>query len=427
MPRLPLYNDFVENITNPFTGIVKQCQEIPRKVYDPAIPLWSALLAAPTPTAVGGAGWTEEQAFLACLGEAVERWQTRLFPSELSTLKSFNEWEHEKEEQALAPHEIRVFHQDQYALPDFPFRPWTPESLCYWTLFRELESGLPWWVPSDFCGLMHPAFSSASLSCAPFTPLVSTGLSSGLWGQNVLLKAIQEVIERDGLMKGWWGEYPIKRYPANSIWLKHFTEEERLALQRPNLEYRFYQIDSPFTRHLCLVSLEGEDETGYIFAVGSACRETQQGSWKKAILEAIQDRSYVRYLKNRIPPTFFENRYSFRDFSHHALFYSYFPERLSETALQANSLKQEVETEERMTETESLNSLISTLKPFRIFFRQMTPLALAQNFPECYVLQVLIPGLQGLYADERFPFLGSAFWEKRPLYSYGVFPPHPFP
>src|SRR5208282_537839 len=127
-------------------------------------------------------------------------------------------------------------------------------------------------------------------------PGLSTGLTCGRQGDPVLLRGLQEVIERDGLVGAWWGSYPIEEYPAERVF-GLLDPSLRTRLLRPNLRYRFYRVRSPYSEHVTLVSLAGEDLEGFCFSTGSACRETRKGSWLKAILEAVQGRAYVRYLK----------------------------------------------------------------------------------------------------------------------------------
>ena len=45
-------------------------------------------------------------------------------------------------------------------------------------------------------------------------PSTSTGLGCGRLGQPVLLRGLQEVIERDALMGAWWGRYPLWEWEA---------------------------------------------------------------------------------------------------------------------------------------------------------------------------------------------------------------------
>ena len=71
--------------------------------------------------------------------------------------------------------------------------------------------------------------------------------------------------------------------------LDAFPEASAARFLRPNLTYRFYRIDSPFSAHVTLVTLSGEDREGWCFSVGSACREARGPSWRKAVLEAVQE------------------------------------------------------------------------------------------------------------------------------------------
>jgi hypothetical protein len=41
---------------------------------------------------------------------------------------------------------------------------------------------------------------------------------------------------------------------------------------RPNLRYRFFRIDSPYSSRVTLVTPTGEEREGFCFAAGSACR-----------------------------------------------------------------------------------------------------------------------------------------------------------
>jgi hypothetical protein len=59
-----------------------------------------------------------------------------------------------------------------------------------------------------------------------------------------------------------------------------------------------------------------------------------------------------------------------------------------------------------------------------ILFRDLTPPGLAP--PEWRVLRILIPGLQPLHGDHRFPFLGGPLWKPRRWSDWASILPHPF-
>src|SRR5262249_25945132 len=138
-------------------------------------------------------------------GEAVERWQSWPLPGDGAVPASFQDWP--LDEPAVPPGRWVLFHPEQYALPGFPFRPFTPATVCRWVCFRQAFTGLPWWVPEELAYLALPAGR-----CAGLCPQVSTGLASGRWGQPVLLRALQEVVERDAAVGAWWGRYPLEEH-----------------------------------------------------------------------------------------------------------------------------------------------------------------------------------------------------------------------
>jgi hypothetical protein len=142
-------------------------------------------------------------------------------------------------------------------------------------------------------------------------------------------------------------------------------------LLRPNLRYRCYRVATPFSAHVTIVTLEGEDREGYCFSAGSACRETRAASWEKAFLEAVQGRHYVRYLKaagggpGEVPT----------DFAGHAAWYSHHPEQLAYTVLHHPT---PAVADAEADGAESFAALAERLGSERpVLFRNLTPPALA--------------------------------------------------
>jgi ribosomal protein S12 methylthiotransferase accessory factor len=239
-----------------------------------------------------------------------------------------------------------------------------------------------------------------------------------------LLRGVQEVIERDALMGAWWGRYSLVEWEQErALGILDPSMSDRLS--RPNLRYRFYRVDSPFSAHVTIVTLEGEDHEGFCFSAGSACRETRAASWGKSLLEAVQGRHYVRRLKQQSqgatraepsPPT---------SFAEHAVYYSLHPERLAGTVFhQAGARKDDGIDLDRV---EDLARLIERLGPERpVLFRNLTPPAVAQGPRDWYVLRVVVPGLQPMHGDHRLPFLGGPLWRPRTVADWARVPPHPF-
>lgn len=198
----------------------------------------------------------------------------------------------------------------------------------------------------------------------------ATGLSCGRVGDPVLLRGAQEVIERDALVGGWCGLYPVEEWPVEKV-RELLGNEVWNRVDRPNLRYRFYHIRSLFSAHVTMVSVSGLDHEGWVFSVGSACRESRRASWMKSLLEAVQGRHCVRRLLAQwheaerpaldIPTTFFE----------HALFYAVHPKRLSQTVLERAATPTPDPKADRVETLRDLQSHLGADRP--ILFRNLTP------------------------------------------------------
>lgn len=245
-------------------------------------------------------------------------------------------------------------------------------------------------------------------------------MACGRAWEAVLLRGLQEVLERDALVGAWWQRYPLIEHPFDRV-LHGLLESYAERLVRPNLRYRCYRVLTPYSAHVTVVTLEGEDREGYCFSAGSACRQTRAASWEKSLLEAVQGRHYVRFLKasgagRESMPV---------DFAGHAVWYSRHPEQLANTVLHrpAGAL---TDADEGITE--GIGALAARLGPTRpVLFRNLTPPALLAEGLGWLVLRVLIPGLQPLHGHHGYPFLGGPLWGNRPLSDWQEVPPHPFP
>jgi thiazole/oxazole-forming peptide maturase SagD family component len=404
---------------SPYTGLFSRCGSVPRRAHDPAVCIWAGTLPRWGPAGVdlatGGAGWEEASAEAAGVGEAIERYQCRPLPQDRILTSSYEAWS--LNEPAIAPEGWVLFHSEQYARAGFPFQPLTRHSIVRWVCCRQAGSGLPWWVPEELVFLMLSAGVSHRLG-----PAISTGLSCGRIGDPVLLRGLQEVIERDALMGGWWESYLLEEHdPARVLAGLPPSLPERLL--RPNLRYRCYRVASPFSAHVTVVTLEGEDHEGFCFSAGSACRETRAASWQKAFLEAVQGRHFVRYLKARG-----ENPRKDEmpvDFAGHALYYSLHPKQLRTTVLNRASLAEPSPEESVVEDCQALVERLGESRP--VLFRQVTPPALIVEGLDWIVLRVLVPGLQPMHGHHGYPFLGGPLWTPRGIDEWRSTPPHPFP
>jgi ribosomal protein S12 methylthiotransferase accessory factor len=406
-----------------FTGIFRSFNTRRRRAHEPAVSTWAGagrVAGADGELAAGGAGFEGAEARNACIGEAIERLRPAPLRQDAAIEASFASWP--LDEPALAPGSAVLFHEEQYRQPGFPFEPWEPETACAWTAFRELPSGDPVWAPEEMAFLMPRRGRRHR-----FAPGTSTGLSCGRSPGEAIRRGIEETIERDALVGAWWGRYALEEWPAEAaIGALGGGAGERVL--RPNLRYRAFRIASPFSDHVTLVTVEGEDREGYVFSAGSACRASRAASWTKAVLEALQGRAYAAFLLEEIRRGERALSPAPADFAESAVFYSVHPERLADTALaRASPPARGGRDAARESGVETLAALVARLGPERrVLFRHLTPPEARLSETPLFVFRVLATGLQPLHGDHRLPHLGGSLWAPRRLADWAAMPPHPF-
>jgi ribosomal protein S12 methylthiotransferase accessory factor len=345
--------------------------------------------------------------------------QATPLPDDVLITARYDQWPHR--EPPIDPLTWVLFHPEQYRQEGFPFQALTRQSECAWVCCRQALTGDPWWVPAEMVYLHIPQGHR-------FCPGLSTGLACGRTGDPMLLRGLQEVIERDAVVGAWWGRYALEEHPVIDV-LTQLGEDARDRVIRVNLTYRCFRVITPFSDHVTMVTLEGEDREGYCFSIGSACRETRRASWMKSLLEAIHDRHYVRYLKGQVAAGAMKMGAWPTSFAEHAVYYSVSAPPLagSRSLPIFKSLRSHPASANPQAE-EPLPCLVERLGPQRpVLFRSMTPPALASENLGWHVLRVVVPGLQPLHGHHAYPHLGGPLWAPRSWSDWQTMPPHPFP
>jgi thiazole/oxazole-forming peptide maturase SagD family component len=410
---------------SPYTGLFRSFGPFPSRPHDPPLALCAGS-AASWLTADGegsasveasGIGWDADMADGACAGEAIERLHAYPASDDHVVGASYAAWP--LDEPAVPPERWVLFHSEQYRQDGFPFEPFTKETTCPWMCCRQALTGEPWWVPADFVYL-HQRGRHGHGIC----PGLSTGLASGRTGDPILLRGLQEVIERDAVMGAWWGRYGLEEYTIDDV-LSGLRSDAAERVLRLNLTYRCFRVVTPFSDHVSLVTIAGADREGWCFSVGSACRATAAAGWNKALLEAIHGRHYVRYLKKQLADGAMQLGPFPLDFAQHAVWYSVYPDRLADTVL---GVKQPPGRDAFAGGAETVSTLAERLGPQRpVLFRSLTPTPLAAEGMDWHVLRVVVPSLQPLHGNHLLAHLGGPLWSPRGLADWLAAPPHPMP
>ena len=185
----------------------------------------------------------------------------------------------------------------------------------------------------------------------------------------------------------------------------------------------------------------GESNIGQLFCVGSASHLDGTKAILKALVETAQERPYLRYEFFREPD--WSCRDDFQDvidFDDHARVYTRRPDlinRLEFCTSNDFATKKRVLNKSALNPEEDLRNVLSILKA-----KDLDVLVIDLTTPDVKeiglkVVRVLMPGLQPLHGDHRYPFLGGkrlydvpckVGLRDSPIGESDIFSlPHPFP
>ena len=146
-----------------------------------------------------GKGVTSSDAIITALGEAVERYSASL-PNAASIVWSRPE---DLSGEVLDPRMFALYDERQYARHDFPFVRFDPDISHPWVAGVWAGTQKSVWAPAILTYL-----SLVACSEHVFCQGTSNGLAAGTEREEVALRAIFELIERDAFMTSWRSRQP---------------------------------------------------------------------------------------------------------------------------------------------------------------------------------------------------------------------------
>ncbi len=384
-------------------GIVLAPTLVPRIPADPSNLFHASVVWEDDPNgsaAGGGVGFEPDQAEAAALAEALER-----YAASVTALPTAH-WDDVAPTSRLGldAFSLHTPEQQQHpALANAGYRP-DPELVEVW----RLDDNEPVHVPASLVGLTdyHGRLSTSS------------GLAASFSVEHALLRAVEELIERDAFMATWLHSLPgreIDRAPVSESgetgWLRTFD------------------LTQAWSPHAVIgvvgsMPLAGRPRNSF----GVACRADWRDAATKAEQECIQGTTFAGYEVATKPEVVDLEPDGVTDFDKHAVYYTARPEGFTQLPL----VRGATPWDPPPAVEGSLSSLVATLKAAGIdlFYRELTTIDLHQI--GLRVVRVLSPQLTPIHHDHRLPFLGgttpSRAWRYPDLEPVGPFPspdPHP--
>lgn len=289
--------DVFARLIDPRLGIIRRIEpqplhpSLPAGLYAARASIADSRVYSPWASDSGSAGfawWSEEEAFAAAAGEAIERTCGNLIPPGLRRA-SWNELQ----EAAVDPERLALYSGAQHATGGFPFVRFTRDLPVLWAEGKDLETGERALVPASLTWVTF--FTGEPTRVEPRTHFTNyAGVAAGPSREAAELSALEEVLERDAVTLGWIAGTPLPRL------VPHSSLEPLLAGARGTLETRLYLFPNLFGAPV-IGALMRDRETGLV-GMGTACRPDPVRAALKAVAEAAQIQEICRTLDDPEDP-----------------------------------------------------------------------------------------------------------------------------
>lgn len=376
-------------------GIVMPAWEIPQTAADVPGVFNAAVAAGPfagEPRA-GGAGRSSAAAKRAAIGEALEHYAARAFGLTGRTAPVVDG-------EVIELADFSLHSKQQRSRPGFPYRSFYEQTPTYTQCWSLIDNSAAW-LPGALVGM---SASGAGLT-------TSNGLAAATSPHVALLRATQELVERDALMITW-----LHGVPGRRVDLDHSYGDPILQLGGDIACFDATPDYSPHPVALVLGQVPTRGRARH--ALGAACRETWAGAVEKAYLEWAQGVTFAGYRLKHCAGPVYQSPLDVRTFDDHATYYTFRPDewtRLPISRGERYSRPSALDAGAPATEIVRLGRALHEAD-IRVFYRELTNKDLSQV--GVHVVRALSPDLVPIYDDQRWPLLGGTAPDVAARYSW---------
>ncbi len=343
-------------------------------------------IQSPWESAAGGIGRNEEDAKLAAIGEAIERYCATLIQVPLKSKLLVDK------NKQIDAQEWCLFTKEQRNDPAFPFENIYSDK-CLLTNVFDFQNNKEVWIPHPLVVLRDDYQTGIP---------TSSGLAAGPTAHQALLRAIQELIERDALMMTW-----LHSVPARSIKVPSKYSEKVKALDG---EMWIFDLTPKYSPFPVIAVAGGIQKRGkWRYSLGVACRETWTNALEKAFLEWNQGVLFAGIYEKHVDASNIIDPYKVKSFDEHAIFYTLNPELWHTLPMFSNTKKiYEVSLKGKVIDTEHALKIVKKAflkNNIRLFYRDLTTIDADQLGVR--VVRVTSPDLAPIFAHQEWPLIGN--------------------
>lgn len=222
-----------------------------------------------------GMGFTLEEANIAAVAEAVERYCAAYVIPEHTVLAS---WE-QLGEDALHPEELPLFTKEQHEQWQFPYRPFTQQSKIRWVQSHSLTTDRSKWVPA---AIVWDSYKPQSLDEDPICFGLMTGSAAGVTKEQAMIGGLLEIIERDAFMIMWYNSLSLPRLDIRN---HPVSEPFRSLLDESRFELNVVDTTSDLGVPSAFGVLKTQDGK---LSIGGSARLSMEDAVRKTLMEISQ-------------------------------------------------------------------------------------------------------------------------------------------
>lgn len=288
----------MNRMLNPLCGIVQEIGFIKRAKFGSRVLTAGAdlsgvhnLLNLPNPGRgayhTGGAGIFLNEPLIKSLGESIERYSqlvSELNLSNESLFASYAEMQ-KRNENIISPNYLDLYDEQQLAKNNFPFQNLDEALPLTWLKLPSVFNRSFLWVPAQ---LLLVGYQIKKDHKEPwYTSAVTTGTAAHVDLISALLNALLEIIQIDGAMGHWYGNYPAPEIIFDERSLPMFNVLKKYAGSDWK-QIKFYWLKNPDLRGISVACLIAKPEKSMPrIAIGLGASASLNDALYKAYLEAI--------------------------------------------------------------------------------------------------------------------------------------------
>jgi ribosomal protein S12 methylthiotransferase accessory factor len=307
-------------------GIVRSCTRLSKTRTEPAVPIvYQATLShfdyrkgSAAERTASGKGLTDEAAWRGAIVEALERYcayQQR--PDKLVRGRAGD-----LDAPFIAPPELVLYSERQYARTGFPYQRPHPNDELTWVRGEFVDNRRPVYAPASMVYMNYGGPHRREL----FTSTTSNGLAGGPDLKSATLAGLYEVIERDAFLLVWMHRRTVTRLDLDAM--DGPVAAARRHYTRHGIELHAFDITSDVGVPVAMAITVDRTGGGPAAVVGLGCNADGRAALERAVMEVVQVRTGA-VLRHRREPRLLTHYEDVRTLEDHAAFAA-MPEHLGE-------------------------------------------------------------------------------------------------